>query len=108
MIKPVRKIFSFLKETRAELGKVDWPTRRRTVRLTTVVIVVAIAFGVFIGVVDFGLSRGVEAVIDASEDKPAGGDSNQIQVPVGGGSNTIQIPAGGTDQNQSQPQPQGQ
>jgi preprotein translocase SecE subunit len=82
---PVRKIFSFLKEARVELGKVVWPTRRRATRLTAIVVLVTVMFGVFIGVVDFGLSKGVQYVIDATQNKkkslPAG--TQPIQIPGG-------------------------
>ena len=43
-----------------ELRKVVWPTRQETANLTVVVLVVAIAVGIFLGVIDFGLNRLVE------------------------------------------------
>ncbi len=43
-----------------ELRKVVWPSRQETGNLTVVVLVVAIAMGVFLGAIDFGLNRVVE------------------------------------------------
>lgn len=91
----MRKVISFLKETRAELAKVVWPTRRRTFRLTIIVIIVTIIFGAFIAGVDHGLNKGLQYVIDTTTKKDKGKpDPNTQTVPVGDGQNgTLQIPA---------------
>lgn len=44
---------TFLKEVRLELNKVEWPSRRDTLRLTGVVIAISVAVGLFIGLWDF-------------------------------------------------------
>ena len=46
-----------------ELRKVVWPTRQETANLTVVVLVVAIAVGIFLGAIDFGLNRLVEETL---------------------------------------------
>jgi preprotein translocase subunit SecE len=46
------KFIKFLKEVRAELSKVTWPTRRELIGSTIVTIVVTIIISVFIGIVD--------------------------------------------------------
>ena len=46
-----------------ELRKVVWPTRQETANLTVVVLVVSIAVGIFLGVIDFGLNRVVEEAL---------------------------------------------
>lgn len=43
----------FLKEVKLELKKVKWPTRPAVIRMTTIVITVSIAVGVFIAGLDF-------------------------------------------------------
>lgn len=43
---------TYLKESKAEFGKVIWPTRQETVRLTLVVLVVAIIVGAYIAGLD--------------------------------------------------------
>ena len=46
-----------------ELRKVVWPSRQETANLTVVVLVVAIAVGIFLGAIDFGLNRVVEEAL---------------------------------------------
>lgn len=84
----MRKVLAFLREVRAELAKVVWPSRRRAVQLTVVVIIATIAAGAFLAAVDFGLSKGIEYVIDTSQKKGTGTAQNPpagtspVQVPV--------------------------
>ncbi len=47
----------------SELRRVTWPTRHETFRLSLMVIAVASAVGVFLGVVDLGFSRMFEVVL---------------------------------------------
>ncbi len=47
---------SFLKEVWEELGKVAWPTREQTIRYTILVILVAVAVGLFLGGLDYILT----------------------------------------------------
>ncbi len=49
--------FSFLKEVKEELAKVIWPSREQTIRYTTLVVAIAVAVGLFLGIVDFGLTK---------------------------------------------------
>lgn len=42
----------FLQEVISELKKVTWPTRQETIKLTTVVIAISVAVGLFIGGLD--------------------------------------------------------
>ena len=49
------KVFDFLREVQVELGKVVWPTRAQTIRLTFIVVLITIMVAFFVGVVDFGL-----------------------------------------------------
>ena len=51
------KAIDFLKESKTELGKVVFPTRREVVSATLVVILSVIFVSMFLGVVDLGLSR---------------------------------------------------
>ncbi len=46
----------WLRETRGELRKVTWPTREEALRLTYVVIILALVMGAVLGGVDFVLS----------------------------------------------------
>jgi len=53
----IQKPINFLKEVRAELGKVAWSTREEIMQSTLVVIVTTAAVAVFIGVIDFCLGK---------------------------------------------------
>ena len=54
-----RRAFSFriIGEVVGELRRVTWPTRQETLRLTFMVLAVAGAVGVFLGLVDLGFAR---------------------------------------------------
>ena len=53
----------FLKEVRSELAKVVWPTRQETIKLTAVVVGVSLAVGIFLGTIDFILTKVMELII---------------------------------------------
>ncbi|MGA2911602.1 MAG: preprotein translocase subunit SecE [Candidatus Levyibacteriota bacterium] len=53
----------FLKEVRDELRKVVWPTRDEVIRLTGVVILISVGVGLFLGAVDFILTKLVGLLI---------------------------------------------
>ena len=53
----------FVAEIIDELRKVVWPSRQETRNLTTVVVILAIAVGVFLGVIDFAFSKLIENVL---------------------------------------------
>jgi len=50
----------FLKEAKAELTKVVWPTRKEVTRITLGVIILSLCVAVFLGLVDYGLTKLVE------------------------------------------------
>lgn len=54
---------TYVKESRAELGKVIWPTRRQTIRLTVVVILVSILVGAYIAGLDALFAKIAEKVL---------------------------------------------
>jgi len=45
-----------------ELKKVSWPSRNETIRLTTVVIIISLIIGVYVGIIDVLLTKGLEVV----------------------------------------------
>jgi preprotein translocase subunit SecE len=54
---------AFFKEVRTELGKVVWPSRKETIRLTAVVIGVSLAIGCFIGALDLIFTKLTELML---------------------------------------------
>jgi preprotein translocase subunit SecE len=53
----------YLRETRGELRKVTWPTRQESQRLTAIVLGVTAAMAIFLGILDFIFSKGVQALV---------------------------------------------
>lgn len=50
------KIIQFFYEVKAELKKINWPTRKETIASTSVVLVIVLIIAVFLFIVDQGLS----------------------------------------------------
>jgi preprotein translocase subunit SecE len=59
----MRKLIQFLKEARLELKKVSWPSRKELVGSTTLVIVVSVLAGLFLGLLDVVFFRSVYGLI---------------------------------------------
>ncbi|MFH1984586.1 MAG: preprotein translocase subunit SecE [Pseudomonadota bacterium] len=57
------KSLQFLREVKVELKKVTWPSRKQTVGSTLVVIVLVLIISFFLGVIDIGLSKLVQLVL---------------------------------------------
>ncbi|MBW7960164.1 preprotein translocase subunit SecE [Patescibacteria group bacterium] len=45
-----------------ELKKVSWPTRTETVKLTAIVIGVSLIIGLYVGIIDVLLAKGLEYI----------------------------------------------
>ncbi|MFQ5933873.1 MAG: preprotein translocase subunit SecE [Dehalococcoidia bacterium] len=54
--------FRFVGEVIGELRKVNWPSREETKRLTTMVVIVSVAMGILLGVVDEAFSFVADAL----------------------------------------------
>ncbi len=50
--KPKSSLTDFIRDTRNEINKVSWPTRRETVQTTIAIVLMALLAGVFFFVVD--------------------------------------------------------
>lgn len=53
----------YLKDTRAELKHVSWPTRRQVISYTIVVIAISIITSLYLGLFDFLFSFVLERII---------------------------------------------
>lgn len=56
-------IANFFQETKAELKKVTWPTKKETLRHTSLVVVISVVLATFIGVVDYVFTIGLDKLI---------------------------------------------
>jgi preprotein translocase subunit SecE len=48
-----------------ELKKVTWPTRNETIRLTSIVIGISLIIGLYVGIIDVLLTKGLELLAKA-------------------------------------------
>jgi preprotein translocase subunit SecE len=53
----------FFKEAWQELKKVHWPSRKETYAATAVVIIVVLIMVLYLAVIDYALTRAIEAVV---------------------------------------------
>lgn len=53
----------FIQQTRAEVAKVVWPTRREVLLTTVMVFIMSALTAVFFGLVDLGIRSGLGAVL---------------------------------------------
>lgn len=59
-------VFRYLRDTRAELRKVNWPTRDEAWSLTKIVLGVTISMAAFLGLLDYLFSLELTGVINRS------------------------------------------
>ena len=59
----MNKVTKFLKEVQTELKKVVWPTRQQTIRLTGIVVGVSLVVGMYVGALDFALTKIVGLIV---------------------------------------------
>jgi preprotein translocase subunit SecE len=57
-----RAAWTFAKESRQEIRKVVWPSRKETVQVTLVVVAMVVAAALFLWIVDWGLLAAVKAL----------------------------------------------
>ncbi|MET0643257.1 MAG: preprotein translocase subunit SecE [Candidatus Binatia bacterium] len=60
----VRRLTEFFQESWQELKKVHWPSRKETYAATLVVIIVVVLISVYLALVDLGLTKAIQAIVD--------------------------------------------
>jgi preprotein translocase subunit SecE len=53
----------YFEQSKAELKKTTWPSRKETIATSTAVIVLVIIMSIFLGLVDLGLAKAIEAIL---------------------------------------------
>jgi preprotein translocase subunit SecE len=53
----------FLRDSKTELKKVKWPTRKELLASTSMVIILALIIALFLGLIDFGLLKIITRII---------------------------------------------
>lgn len=59
----MEKVFGFIRESRAELKKVAWPTKKQVGYSTLVVVVLTIIVGGYLGLVDAVLTAVLASIL---------------------------------------------
>ena len=59
----VRTSLQFLRESRTELKKVKWPTRKELLASTAVVVGLTLLISFFLGLIDFGLIKIIKNIV---------------------------------------------
>ncbi len=59
----IRQAVTFIKEAWQELKRVHWPTRKETYAATTVVLILVLLIALYLALVDFGLTRAIQALL---------------------------------------------
>ncbi|THH34259.1 preprotein translocase subunit SecE [Aliishimia ponticola] len=55
--------FQFIQQTRAEIAKIVWPTRREVMLTTVMVFIMATLTAIFFALVDLGIRGGLRGVL---------------------------------------------
>ena len=63
LFKGIGKAGQFLRESKNELKRVKWPTRKELLASTAVVIVLTLIVAFFLGLVDFGLIKIIKSIV---------------------------------------------
>ncbi len=59
----MEKLINYIKESKAELKKVSWPTREQAIQSTILVIVISVLTAVFLGGTDYILNKILERIL---------------------------------------------
>ena len=62
-MKLIEKPVNFIREVKAELGKVAWSSRQELMDSTIIVIVITALMAAFIGAIDISLSKGLSLLL---------------------------------------------
>ena len=57
------RVAEYLRDTRGELRKVSWPTRKQATNLTAIVLAVTVAMAIFLGALDFIFASLVSLIV---------------------------------------------
>ncbi|WP_018124763.1 preprotein translocase subunit SecE [Desulfovibrio oxyclinae] len=63
LVEKGRELRTFFEESKVEIKKVVWPSRKETTTTCIAVLVVTLVIALYLGIVDFGLSKLVEAIL---------------------------------------------
>lgn len=59
----MNKLIQYFRDSKIELKKVTWPTKKETIDHTLIVIGISIAMAIFLGIIDYFLTIGIERLL---------------------------------------------
>lgn len=59
----LKQVGDFFEEAKGELKKISWPTKKETVTTSTAVLILVVVMSLFLGLVDLGLAKMIEAIL---------------------------------------------
>lgn len=59
----IREFRTFFEESKVEIKKVVWPTRKETIATCLAVLVLVLVMSLFLGIVDLGFSKLIAAIL---------------------------------------------
>jgi len=59
----INKIIAYLKEVRAEMTNITWPTRKQTIFYTVTVLAISVLIAYYLGLLDFVFSKGLSQIL---------------------------------------------
>jgi len=59
----MNRLFNYFRATRGELKHVSWPTQKQIVIYTLLVVLISIVTAIYLGVLDFGFTRGLSFIL---------------------------------------------
>ncbi|QJB58186.1 preprotein translocase subunit SecE [Pseudodesulfovibrio sp. zrk46] len=63
LVGKAKELTQFFEESKVEIKKVVWPTRKETITTCVAVLVVSVVIAIYLGIVDLALSKAVEAIL---------------------------------------------
>jgi len=61
----INELVQYLKDSKGELKKVTWPSRKATLGLTWVVLLTVFIISLYLGIVDLGLTKIIKFILSA-------------------------------------------
>lgn len=62
-VNPIKWLFNYVRESREEMKKVTWPSKKETTTYSIIVMIISIIMAVFFGGLDWLLNMGLEQLI---------------------------------------------
>lgn len=59
------RIKQYLKETRAEMANIKWPTRKETILHTTLVVLISVLVGLGLSGLDLGFQKAITTLLNS-------------------------------------------